>query len=109
RFTGDRVAAAATSKSWRLYAYRSSFASWYGPGLYGNKLGCGGTLSRGTLGVANKSLPCGTKVKFRYRGRSVTVRVVDRGPYVGGRVWDLTAATKAKLGFPSTGSVWSNK
>lgn len=109
RFTGDRSAGAATSRSWRLYAYRASQASWYGPGLYGNKLGCGGTLSPGTLGVANKHLPCGTKVRFRYRGRSVIAPVVDRGPYVGGREWDLTAATKARLGFPSTGVVWSNR
>ncbi len=109
RFGGDRSTGAATSRSWRLYSYRASRASWYGPGLYGNKLGCGGRLSAGTLGVANKHLPCGTKVKFRYHGRSVTVPVVDRGPYVGGREWDLTAATKARLGFPSIGTVWSNK
>ena len=59
--------------------------------------------------MAHKRLPCGTRVTFRYRGRSVTVRVIDRGPYVGGREWDLTAATKARLGFGSTGTVWSTK
>jgi len=109
RFSGDRTVGAAASKPRRLSVYRAAAASWYGPGLYGNRLGCGGRLSTATLGVANKSLPCGTRVKLHYRGRSVTVPVVDRGPYVGNREWDLTAATKAKLGFPSTGTVWSTR
>jgi rare lipoprotein A (peptidoglycan hydrolase) len=90
-----------------LYATR--FASWYGPGLYGNKLACGGRLSPGTVGVAHKTLPCGTKVTLRYKGRSLKTKVIDRGPYVGGRYYDLTAGAKAKLGFGSTGSVWSTK
>ena len=65
-------------------------ASYYGPGLYGDGLACGGTLQPGTLGVANKTLPCGTMVTLRYHGRTVTVPVVDRGPYVAGRDFDLT-------------------
>jgi hypothetical protein len=89
--------------------YRVRFASWYGPGLYGNRLACGGRLSRGTIGVAHKTLPCGTRVTLHNRGRTLSVRVVDRGPYVGGRFYDLTAATKQKLGFGSTGTVWSTK
>ena len=84
----------------RLTAYRQAGASYYGPGLYGNGVACGGTLKPGTLGVANKTLPCGTKVKLRYHGRSVTVPVIDRGPYVAGRDYDLTEATKERLGFP---------
>ncbi len=106
---GNTLAAAASAKSSRVNVYRAGNASWYGPGLYGNKLGCGGTLTPGTVGVANKRLPCGTKVTFRYRGRSVTAPVVDRGPYVGGREWDLTAALKQKLRFPSTGAVLSTR
>jgi rare lipoprotein A (peptidoglycan hydrolase) len=39
----------------------------------------------------------------------VTVPVIDRGPYAGNRVWDLTPATKARLHFPSTGVVWSTR
>jgi hypothetical protein len=89
--------------------YRLAGASWYGPGFYGGHLACGGTLGAGTLGVANKTLPCGSKVTLRYKGRSVTVPVIDRGPYVGGRDFDLTAATKQKLGFGTTGQVWSTK
>ena len=49
----------------RLNVYRSAYASWYGPGLYGNRLGCGGTLGPGTFGVAHRTLPCGTKVTLR--------------------------------------------
>jgi rare lipoprotein A (peptidoglycan hydrolase) len=89
--------------------YRARFASWYGPGLYGNRLACGGRLSPGTVGVAHKTLPCGTKITLHNKGRTLAVKVIDRGPYVGGRFYDLTAATKHKLGFGSTGSVWSTK
>jgi hypothetical protein len=85
--------------------YRSAVASWYGPGLYGNKLGCGGHLSPSTIGVANKHLPCGSKLTLRYKGRTVRASVVDRGPFVSGREFDLTAATKAKLHFGSTGKI----
>jgi rare lipoprotein A (peptidoglycan hydrolase) len=85
--------------------YRSAVASWYGPGLYGNKLGCGGHLSPGTIGVAHKRLKCGTKLTLHYKGHTVRASVVDRGPFVGGREFDLTAATKAKLHFGSTGRI----
>ena len=91
-----------------LTSYRLAGASYYGPGLYGNGVACGGTLEPGTLGVANKTLPCGTKVKLRYHGRSITVPVIDRGPYVAGREYDLTEATKDALGFPGVGYVMSN-
>jgi hypothetical protein len=110
RFRGDRRNGAATRRlRGRVNVYRPGLASWYGPGMYGNRTSCGRTLSAGTLGVANKHLPCGTLVTFRYRGRSVTAPVIDRGPYAGGREWDLTAATKRRLRFPSTGTVWSTK
>jgi rare lipoprotein A len=92
-----------------LTAYRQAAASYYGPGLYGGALACGGTLQPGTLGVANKTLPCGARVKLLYQGRSVTVPVVDRGPYVAGRDFDLTEATKARLGFPGLGVLLSSK
>jgi rare lipoprotein A len=94
-----------TRKLGRLNVYRKALASWYGPGLFGNRLGCGGTLQAGSLGVANKSLPCGTKVTFRHNGRVLRVPVIDRGPYVGGREYDLTAATARKLGFSGHGPI----
>ena len=92
----------------RLTSYRLAGASYYGPGLYGNGVACGGTLEPGTLGVANKTLPCGTMVKLRYSGHSITVPVIDRGPYVAGREYDLTTATKDRLGFPGVGDVLAN-
>ena len=93
----------------RVNAYRPAEASYYGPGLYGNGVACGGTLTPGKLGVANKTLPCGTQVTLRYHGRTVTVPVIDRGPYAGNREYDLTAATKAKLGFPPVGTVLTTR
>lgn len=89
----------------RLNVYRRAAVSWYGPGLYGNKLSCGGRLTPGTLGVAHKTLPCGTRVTLRRGNRVVRVRVVDHGPYVGGREFDLTAATRQRLHFGGVGSV----
>jgi peptidoglycan lytic transglycosylase len=93
----------------RINVYRPAAASYYGPGLYGGGLACGGMLTPAKMGVANKSLPCGAKVTLRYHGHTVTVPVIDRGPYSGNREYDLTAATKAKLGFPSTGTVLTTR
>jgi peptidoglycan lytic transglycosylase len=94
-----------TRRLGRLNVYRYANASWYGPGLYGNRTGCGGRLAPGRLGVAHKSLPCGSRITLRHRGRSVRVRVIDRGPYVGGREYDLTEATARKLRFRGHGAI----
>jgi len=104
-----RLSSGETRMLGRLNVYRRALASWYGPGLFGNRLGCGGTLQTGSLGVANKSLPCGTKVTLRHNGRVLRVRVIDRGPYVGGREYDLTAATANKLGFHGHGPIQVTK
>jgi rare lipoprotein A (peptidoglycan hydrolase) len=93
----------------RMNVYRTALASWYGPGLYGQRLGCGGTLSAGSVGVAHKSLPCGARVTLRHNGRIVRVRVIDRGPYVGGREYDLTAATARRLGFSGHGAILTTR
>jgi rare lipoprotein A (peptidoglycan hydrolase) len=75
---------------------------------YGLGLACGGLLGREQLGVAHKTAPCGTLITFTYAGRSLTVPVIDRGPYVVGREWDLTGATAEALGFPGLGQIqWS--
>jgi rare lipoprotein A len=104
RFPGDALGRAARRPLGRLNAYRLAGASWYGGG---GGLACGGSLSSSTLGVANKTLPCGTLVTLRYHGHTVRVPVIDRGPYVAGREFDLTEATKRALGFGDTGEVWS--
>jgi Lytic transglycolase len=75
-------------------------ASWYGPGFYGNRTACGQTYSPAILGVAHRTLPCGTLVTLTYGARSVTVPVIDRGPFVAGRSLDLSYATKLALGCP---------
>ena len=93
----------------RMNVYRHALASWYGPGFYGRRTGCGGTLGYSQLGVAHKTLPCGTKVTLRHNGRRVRVPVIDRGPYAGAREYDLTAATARKLGFRGHGGILTTK
>jgi hypothetical protein len=105
RFAGDARNATATKTIGRVAGFRSAAASWYGPGLYGNPLGCGGRLTAGTVGVAHKTLPCGTKLMLRYRGHSVQASVVDRGPFVAGREFDLTSATARRLHFAALGTI----
>jgi rare lipoprotein A len=82
--------------------YRPSGATLYGPGFYGHKTACGQTLRRRTLGLANRTLPCGTQVAIYYHGRTISVPVIDRGPYRTGYDWDLTMATARALGIPGT-------
>jgi rare lipoprotein A len=98
-----------TRRLGRLNVYRMALASWYGPGLYGMRTGCGGRLAPGRLGVANKSLPCGTKVTLRHRGHVLRVRVIDRGPYSGAREYDLTEATARRLHFHGYGGIQTTR
>lgn len=85
--------------------YHQVVASWYGPG---GTTACGESLGAATLGVANKTLPCGTKVTLRLGGRVLTVPVIDRGPYVSGRDYDLTYATKERLGAGDVQAMWAS-
>lgn len=84
---------------------RTAGATWYGPGLYGNRTACGQVLQPGTVGVAHRSLPCGTAVKFAYRGRDLVTTVIDRGPYSHGHAWDLTNGARRALGFEGSDRV----
>jgi hypothetical protein len=83
--------------------YNVSIASVYTD--YGLPVACGGVLHVPELGVANKTLPCGTQVIFRYGGRAIRVPVIDRGPYIQGREWDLTGAAAQALHFPGLGAI----
>ncbi len=83
--------------------YRPALASFYGPGFFGRQTACGGTLTPQTLGVAHRRLPCGTLVLIMYRGREITVPVIDRGPFNGPYTWDLTQATADALAFQTGG------
>jgi rare lipoprotein A len=82
--------------------YRPSLATLYGPGFYGHKTACGITLRRTTIGVANRTLPCGTPVAIYYDGETLIVPVIDRGPYAHHADWDLTMATGKALGMTAT-------
>ncbi len=82
---------------------RTAGASWYGPGFWGNKTACGNTLRPTTMGVAHKKLPCGSKVLIGYKGRYVFAKVIDRGPFIKGRAWDLTLAVSDALKFTPVG------
>jgi rare lipoprotein A len=98
-FAGDRANARATGGAGILNRYEPVVASWYDDA---GSTACG---FHATDGVANRTLPCGTKVRFARGGRSVTATVDDRGPYVYGRDYDLNQNTAAALGFAGVGTV----
>jgi hypothetical protein len=75
-------------------------ASWYGPGFYGNRTACGQVYTPEIIGVAHRTLRCGTMLVLEYRGRTMTVPVIDRGPYIAGRTLDLSNATRIAIGCP---------
>jgi rare lipoprotein A len=85
--------------------YRVASASWYGPGFYGKRTACGVRLTRATVGVAHRSLPCGTIVSISFKGHTVTAPVIDRGPFARGVAWDLTSATAEQLGITVTSRI----
>lgn len=90
----------ASSHNWQV-----SEASWYGPGFYGRRTACGQTMSDDLVGVAHKSLPCGTLVRFEWHGTEVVAPVVDRGPYVRDREWDLTHGACQRLNRCHTSAI----
>jgi hypothetical protein len=102
RFAGDRVSRPGSSAVSQVTILRESVASWYSDG---GTTACG---FHAGLGVANRTLPCGTRVTFRYGGRTVVATVDDRGPFVGGRDWDLNQNTAAALGFGGVDAVLSS-
>jgi hypothetical protein len=106
--TASASAAAPAAPTVTITVYRPSLATWYGPGLYGRKTACGKKLTSTTIGVANRTLKCGTKVAFYYKGRTMIVPVIDRGPYANGADWDLTQAAAKALhadGISKVGAV----
>jgi rare lipoprotein A (peptidoglycan hydrolase) len=78
--------------------HTTAIATWFGPGFYGHTTACGQTLTPEVVGVANRTLPCGTLVRVGYQGRALTIPVLDRGPYSHiGADWDLTAGAALAL------------
>ena len=98
----SQATAANASPELAITVHRPAVATWYGPGFYGRRTACGVKMSRTLLGVAHKTLPCGTEVAVLYKGHRITVPVVDRGPFRHGTSYDLTAATAQALGFRHT-------
>jgi rare lipoprotein A len=94
--------AAAAAPTVSVTLYRRSTATLYGPGFYGHRTACGRILRRTTIGVANRTLKCGTPVQIYYKGQVITVPVIDRGPYAHGANWDLTMATGRVIGMLGT-------
>jgi rare lipoprotein A len=80
----------------------TGIATWFGPGFYGHKTACGQTLTPKVIGVANRTLPCGTLIRVSWHGHALTVPVLDRGPYAHGADWDLTAGAARALGVSET-------
>lgn len=81
---------------------KAQVATWFGPGFYGKKTACGQTMSPVIVGVASRTLPCGTLVLVNYDGHRLTVPVIDRGPYANGATWDLTAGAAGALTITET-------
>ena len=77
--------------------------TWYGPGWYGRSTACGNTLTKHLIGLAHRTLPCGTEVTLAYGARVVHAVVVDRGPYADGVDYDLTWGAARVLGVISAG------
>ena len=83
----------------------AQLATWYGPDFFGNETACGETLTPRTVGVAHRTLPCGSKVVIRYEGHYLRTKVVDRGPFANGAKWDLTQRAARRLGFETTDEI----
>src|SRR3954454_15616754 len=82
-------------------------ASWYGPGFHGKRTASGERFNTDELTAAHKTLPFGTKVRVTNErtGKSVVVRIYDRGPYAHGRVIDLSKAAAETVGISGVGQV----
>ncbi|MBA4370529.1 MAG: hypothetical protein C0418_02995 [Coriobacteriaceae bacterium] len=86
-------------------AWRTARVSWYGPRFYGHTMAGGGNLRPTTMVVAHRSMKFGTLLQIEYKGRRVVAVVNDRGPYVGGRTFDLGPGVAKKLKFGGVGKI----
>lgn len=88
-------------------AQAGGVASWYGPGFHGRTTANGERFNTHAMTAAHRTLPFGTKVRVtnNSNGRSVVVRINDRGPYVGGRVIDLSNASARAIGLAGLAKV----
>jgi rare lipoprotein A len=94
-----------TTSALLIPIFKSAIATMYGPGLWNRHTFCGERLRKTTLGVASRTLKCGTKVEISFKGREITVPVIDRGPFANNATWDLTWATGKALGMKATSTI----
>ena len=89
------------------HSAQGGLASWYGPGFHGRRTASGERFNTGALTAAHRYWPFGTRVRVtnKRNGRSVVVRINDRGPYCGGRVIDLSHASAQAIGLAGVGRV----
>jgi rare lipoprotein A len=82
-------------------------ASWYGPGFHGRRTANGEIFNTNALTAAHRTLPFGTRVRVvnEKTGRSVIVRINDRGPFIGGRVIDLARGAAQQIGMAGVATV----
>ena len=102
----DGKTAKADGKTAKTAFSQTGKASWYGPGFHGRKTANGERFDMNTLTAAHRTLPISSYVRVTNlaNGKSVVVRINDRGPYHGNRVMDLSKAAAQELGFIRTGT-----
>ena len=85
---------------------QKGIASWYGPDFHGKATSNGEVYNMNSMTAAHKTLPFGSVVRVTHQenGKSVTVRINDRGPFVGDRIIDLSHAAATELGIVETGT-----
>ena len=100
------IALAAASPAGEAMARECGKASWYGDRFAGKRTASGVKFNPNAMMAAHRTLPFGSRVRVKDRrtGRSVVVRIVDRGPHVRGRVIDVSKAAARKLGFLRRGT-----
>ena len=103
--TAPTTATTVTTSTLLIPIFKSAIATMYGPGLWNRHTFCGERLRKTTLGVASRTLKCGTEVEISFKGREITVPVIDRGPFTNHATWDLTWATGKALGMKATSTI----
>lgn len=95
-----------TDIQWPLHTM-TGIASFYGKEFHGRKTASGETFDMNAVTAAHRTLPFGTQVRVTHldSGRSVTVRINDRGPFVKGRIIDLSQAAARAIGLDGVGQV----
>jgi rare lipoprotein A len=87
----------------QAWVVERGIASWYGEPFHGRQTASGEVYDKNAWVMATRHLPLGAFAKVRYNGRECVVRVIDRGPYITGRRYDVSEAVARFLGFLEQG------